>query len=337
MITPKFFEIESQGVKTPTLLRQFHIVFPGLTQGGADASSVVALAMHNHHPFLLRAALAVAASHLRYHASEKSTYRMSENWQQMQAITGFNEALAQTSLHQSLADALVLTSVLMNVLTFSCIEYPTDITKSWLFTTNSQLSWFSVNLGLKALIHRTVAYQSNSVLQWLYSASDDNHGTFYGDSEPLDIVPQHWKEVLGLDGTATSDALYEPARFLAAIRAIEPTPESLPLYLNFMGAIDVDFQFRGLLFRRDMRAVWLLGYWMGLLCRLDCWWTRGRATLEWDATCVWMELQVQQLEGDARDRWMGMMEELRTANVWMHPTWNQNILDETSVLNNILH
>ncbi|CEJ88298.1 hypothetical protein VHEMI04677 [[Torrubiella] hemipterigena] len=307
----------SPGIETHVLIRQFHIVFPQLTRGTANTSSVLAFALQDHHTFLLRAALAVSASHLRYHSMSKNKYRASENWQQMQAITGFNTALTTAKLNQSLADALVLTSVLINVLTFSCVEDYNNIRSSWLFAGNAQLSWFSVNLGLKALIQRTTEYQQHSILEWMYTSSDDESCTFYGTNEHLDIIPDHWKEFLGLEYSSRSAILSEPARFLAAIRTIEPTPESHPLYLNFMGSIDTNFQFRNLLLRRDSRAVWLLGYWMGLLCRLDCWWTEGRARLEWQATCVWMQLQLTSLDQSCdRPLCSRMMDELHAANVW---------------------
>lgn len=307
----------SPGIETHVLIRQFHIVFPQLTRGTANASSVLAFALQDQHTFLLRAALAVSASHLRHHSMNKHSYRASENWQQMQAITGFNTALTKAKLNQSLADALVLTSVLINVLTFSCVEDYNNLHLSWLFAGNVHLSWFSVNLGLKALIQRTTEYQQHSILQWMYTSSDDESCTFYGTNGHVDIIPRHWKQFLGLECPTRSAILSEPARFLAAIRTIEPTSESLPLYLNFMGSIDTNFEFRNLLLRRDLRAVWLLGYWMGLLCRLDCWWTEGRARLEWRATCVWMQLQLKTLDESCdRHLWSRMMDELHVANIW---------------------
>lgn len=84
-----------------------------------------------------------------------------------------------------------------------------------------------------------------------------------------------------------------------------------------MGALDVDFKFRDMLLQHDERAICLLGYWMGLLCRFDYWWLRARAKLEWRATCIWMEQQtVLATPGGKQDARAKVMRDLVAANVW---------------------
>lgn len=301
------------------LIHHFQYIFPELTQHKATAAPVLTLGLQKY-PFLLDAALAVAASHSRHQVIQKERYKIAECQQQLQTIPGFNEAMKQ-SLNQELADALVLTSVFLGMLTFSCVDVAADVRDSWLFSNDPQaLGWFSLNLGLKVLIERTASYQTNSILDWMYTGSDNDAGTFYGNHSTAvnSNIPQHWREFLRLHSPEAMEVFGEPARFLAEIKELQPTPQFAPMYANFVGALDVEFRFRSLLLQRDERAIWLLGYWMGLLCRLDCWWMRGRAQLEWQATCMWMEERVWKFDCDFKSRELHrkIRDELHQANTY---------------------
>jgi hypothetical protein len=297
------------GNSNAALISHLVDILPDMMPANADVSSILSLGVD--YQFLLHAALALSASHLHCHIAHREESRVATLYQQSLAIPSFNKAMQQ-ALDQQLADALVLTRVLLNVLSFAAVE-GNEPAHSWLFFDHPQrLSWFSVSLGLKALIQRTASFQTGSALQWLYAAVDDKKDVFYGEEKPPDRIPEHWKEFLELESDADA-VLFEPARFLAEVKDLEPTRRSFFLYQNFMGAIDDDSRFRDLLLRGDARVIWLLGYWMGLLCRFDHWWVRSRARLEWEATCTWMR-QASNLDRIVVLK--RMIEDLELANVW---------------------
>lgn len=188
------------GISKAALIHHFTCIFPELTSGNVEVAPILALGLYQHQ-FLLDAALAVSASHLRCHVVSKQQCRVAEHFQQSRAIPNFHRAL-QRRLDQPLADALVLTSILMNVLSFSCVDDDAGPSQSWLFGSDAQrLGWFSVNLGLKALIQRTGSYQHESILCLLYNAADDDRHTFYGAEKSMDRIPEHWSEFLQLDSS----------------------------------------------------------------------------------------------------------------------------------------
>lgn len=105
---------------------------------------------------------------------------------------------------------------------------------------------------------------------------------------------------------------------LAEIRLLEPRGEHFFLYINFIGALDLEFKFRGLLEHNNVRAIWLLGYWMGLMCRYDYWWIRVRASSEWKATCIWLNrLKFRETNRDGQ-MWTKLMYDLETAHKWQN-------------------
>jgi hypothetical protein len=305
------------GIQGTFLKRHFQHIFPELQiLGNTDVTQILYLGMS--HPFLLDAVLAVSASHLRCHAMNKQSSRSAEQFYQPLAARRFQELLSQT-MDQQTADAALLTCMFLGVLAFSFLEDDNPMS-SWMFRNDPErLNWLSLNLGLKPLLIATEAYRQNSILQWTYNASDDDQRTFYGEHRSLHRVPEHWVQFLGLGlDPSTGNILREPARMLAEIRLFEPRGEHFFLYINFIGALDLEFQFRGLLEHNDVRAIWLLGYWMGLMCRYDYWWMRVRASSEWRATCIWLNRLKFRETGREGQMWTKLMYDLGTAPKWQY-------------------
>ncbi|KAK5989424.1 Zn(2)-C6 fungal-type transcription factor afumD [Cladobotryum mycophilum] len=281
------------GTPRLALLHHFQNLFTEITVlGSTDFSEIVSLGLSR--PYLLSAIFAVSASHLRHNTPNPSPpYHIAEHFQQSLAIRNFQTALAQP-LDQQAADALLLTSMLLNLLSFSMLmdEDPGD---SWVFSRGEgRLNWFALNLGLKPLLYATEEYRENTILQWMYESSDDDQQTFHGESHDLTGVPSLWLKFCNLDAsTPTEHVFFEPLRILAVLRNLPPINDTFFLYLGFFGTLDVEF--RRLLEGNDERAMWILGYWFGLLCRFEgIWWMRARARRDYRAICLWL-----------RQRWGG--------------------------------
>ncbi|KAL2131748.1 hypothetical protein VTI74DRAFT_4648 [Chaetomium olivicolor] len=325
-------DLTSYGMPRIALIHHFQNALPQIhLLGSTSASSILALGIAR--PFLLDALLAVSASHLRhhyYHTSEKirQETRVAEHFQQALAVRGFRNALTYLTLDQQTADAFVLTCMLLNLLTFTFNDDEDDPENSWIFRPGDpqRLNWFSLQLGLKPLLVATEKFRTDSILAWLYKAPNDDENR--GICSSLNRLPAHWMAFLGLDaqnypstdGIDNNNILCEPARMLAEILDVEPCAESFFLYVSFVGALDMEFVFRDMLEAEDERAVWLFGYWLGLMCRFGWWWIHMRVNREWRAICLWLNRRgVKDRSGEDGRIWRLLMQELEEATSWPRP------------------
>jgi hypothetical protein len=299
------------------LLQHFNNVFTELSIFGAPESSPV-IALGLSRPYLLDAVLAVSASHLRIHTCAPSTHRVAEHFQQSLALRNFQSALAEPLDAQG-ADALLLTGMLLNLLIFSITE-DDEPASSWVFSKRpGRLNWLSLLLGYKPLLLATSPFHANTtLLRWMFEASDDEHRTFNGGPWSLEDVPSHWLELCGLNvkTSAEEHILYEPVRILAELRKYEPREGSFFIYQSFVGKLDG--RFRDLLEASDYRAMWLLGYWMGLLRRFDIWWMRQLVSRDHRAVLSWLNQQgLKERGGREGQMWAELLLDLELAPVWL--------------------
>jgi hypothetical protein len=280
--------------------------------GGDRPHGIISLGLAR--PYLLEVILAISACHMRHHTLSSTTYRVAEHFRQAQALQGFQSALSRPFDQQG-ADALLLTAMLLNFLSFSLPGEAddADICTSWVFRTNGdQLGWMALNMGFKPLILATAAFRQDSILKWMYEGSDDESHRFSSPG-PLVNVPSSWKTFFGLDGDhADPDSIfYEPVRILAIARSLRPAPEEFLRYVSFFGKLDVEF--RALVEAQDERAIWLLGYWFGLMSRYDLWWMRVRARRDHKAAVQWFKMRGEAKSDCDVDIWCQLIHDLERA------------------------
>lgn len=304
------------GTPRIVLMHHFQHLFPELLMlDGAQVNPILSLGLCR--PFLLDSILAVSASHLRVQSATKSSHRIAEHFQQALALKNFQGALTGP-LDQQTADALILTAMFLNLLSFSSIE-DESIEGSWAYSDHhDRLGWLSLSLGIKPLIYATETFRPDSILSWMFDSSDDEAKTFHGAWESMNLegVPQHWLELVGLNPESTPDAKYfQTVRILSETTRLEPKPEYFFLYANMIGTLDVDFRFE--LERRDEAAMWLMGYWLGLLCRYDFWWCRKRVSRDYRGVCKKLqEMGVRNRPGADGVMWKKLMDDLETSPYW---------------------
>ncbi|KAI9155471.1 hypothetical protein HJFPF1_08055 [Paramyrothecium foliicola] len=243
------------------------------------------------HSHVLDVVLALSACHLRHHVVSSSANRIAEHYYQGQAIHGFQSALGQ-ALNQQSADALLLTAMMLNLLSFPLTGIGEDAEPeaSWVFRTDDQrCSWMSLNMGLKSLLTATRAFRQDSLMRWVYEASDDEANNSSVSELLLGDVPASWRTFFNFesDQASKNNLFYEPVRILALLRRLPPSPDACLLYVSFFGKLDAAFrkQVEG----QDPRAIWLLGFWFGLLRRYDFWWMRDRVKRDHQAVILWFK------------------------------------------------
>ena len=266
------------------------------------------------HPHLLTSMLAVSASHLAYHATDPSCHRAAERALLSASLESFRPALAQPLTAQR-ADALVMTSMMLNNLAFSGLE-TLDPLESWVFDgREDRFNWLALQMGIKPLLMATAPFHHESLLRPMHEASDVEDKTFSNVGGSLGRVPSHWVQLaLGMDLQTTPadsdlDETYpfrEAMRLLAEICLLPPSPGNLFLFVRLFGALDP--RFVRLLRDGDEGAHWLLGYWLGLMSRLNMWWCIRRARREWTAIREYLVRRgVAQRNGVEGEMWRKLM------------------------------
>jgi hypothetical protein len=80
----------------------------------------------------------------------------------------------------------------------------------------------------------------------------------------------------------------------------------------------VHARLRGQLYEGDEKALWLFGYWLGIMCRYEgTWWCAGRMRRDYERVLGWLrELKLGERDGVEGESWREMMGELEMAHVW---------------------
>jgi hypothetical protein len=297
-------------------MHHFRHLFPELQMvDSAQVNSILALGLSR--PYLLDAILAVSASHLRFQSSSKSSHRVAEHFQQALAITNFQGALGEP-LDQQTADALLLTAMFLNLLSFSVVEEE-DIGSSWVYNRGPEsLGWLSLSLGIKPLIYATETFRENTILSWMFDSPYDGSQPFHDSKDLIHLhdVPSHWLDLVGLTRESNAEAnLFHAVRILKETDKLEPKSHNFFPYVNFIGSLDAEF--REDLERQDETAMWLMGYWLGLLCRYDFWWLRKRVRRDYRAVCLKLQAKgVRDRPGEEGVMWRKLMDDLDMAPDW---------------------
>ena len=284
------------------------------------------LSLGVRRPYLLDAVMAVSACHLRSHTADAS-HRVAEHAQKAAALETFQKALSGP-LDTQTADALILTAMFMNLLSFATSpEDDGTVGSSWVYSTRpDRLGWFSLALGMKPLLMATTPFREGSILDWMLEETDPLWSVFNGDCDrSLDKVPDHWLWLGGVRRDATppdedDDGYFETLRILAETNVLEPRPEYFFYYVNVVRTLNVAF--RAELEARRPRAVWIIGYWIGLMCRYDFWWMRTTARRDHRAACTWLQsLHLQRRPDGAM--WAKLLDDLMDV-----PKWTDAIVTE---------
>ena len=105
---------------------------------------------------------------------------------------------------------------------------------------------------------------------------------------------------------------------LAKLRDLEPVHSNVFQNLKFLGKVQEEF--RALLYQRDQRALWLFGYWFGLMCRFEgVWWCNKRVKRDYRAIRMWLQqLHLTERPGIRGEIWREMMKEFDWAPSLVH-------------------
>ena len=275
--------------------------------------------------------LAITACHLRHMSPALLQHRIAEHHFQSLAIQDFQTVLEtpRKSLGQQGVNALLLSALLLNMVAFTLPHQDSgdedDPKSSWVFSSREdRLGWLALQAGLRPLSISLSAYTDKAV------AFLDP--IMFGQGRPgwreihryksLEIVPETWIRAFKLNRDSSvygsnvtkQNGIFGPALIvLAVLRGIHP-PQSMILF-NWVFLLKIHGELRTLLYNKDERAMWLVGYWLGLMCRYEgIWWCERRVRRDYEAVRMWLhDLHLGELIGIDGLYWKDMMQELDNA------------------------
>jgi hypothetical protein len=269
--------------------------------------------------FLVSTMLAVSASHLGHYTANPAAHHIAELGQQSSAISALKPVLG-LPLHKERADALLCAAVMLNAVSFAFVENLAPST-SWVFSDSTdRLGWLDLQMQFKKLEDATAQFRDNSFLQDMIDAThaQDDNSDDDGEDATLKNVPEAWKMLIGDKDAPNHNIYYELVRAIADLRILEPTCLNSLGYLGFVGKLEEDF--RDLLFEKDHRALWIFGYWLGLMGRLGIWWCNRRVERDRAAVQVFLEQKgLRELPGKEGAMWKALITDLGTVSEWPSP------------------
>lgn len=230
-----------------------------------------------------------------------------------------------------------------------------DPAKSWVFSTRpARLDWLAVQLGLRELVIASLPYREHA-RSWDHlnhegapdqlAAAEARDAVLPAEGPELDSrVPDTWLEVFGIgrkpprgarkrclldpldkrkklgDDEEVRDRLFrEPLFLLAETRDFEPTLANVFHYFQFLGKLEPEF--KTLLYDRDPRAMWAMGYYLGLICRFKyIWWVTRRARRDFAAIVIWLRASgLTERAGREGLLWGEMLADLEESARWVPP------------------
>lgn len=272
-------------------------------------------------PTLYSAVLAIAACHLRSTSSAAVQHRIAEYSHVSLAIRRYQKVLAvpRSTLSHAEVDVLLFSAILLNILAFTQLPASEDFSHSitsWLYNSNAGLQgWLAMQIGLIPLLISATSQlnETRSRLGQTIFGSDSRNWPTPDFDLDLSEVPNAWIEVFNLTDPRCLVAFGQPIAILRELRLVEPRGVNLCKNLLFVWKMSIEF--RGLLCKRDIRAVWLFGYWFGLLCRYQgAWWSEKCSRENYVAICIYLDqLHLAEQPGVGGFMWEKMMMELKLA------------------------
>lgn len=198
---------------------------------------------------------------------------------------------------------------------------------------SDQLGWLALQAGVRPLM-RSMGLYFEEAMNYLKPIFLNYAETPWDPaSEGMDIIPEIWVRFFELDDAADTSGettrsmdnktpghsppirrtIRSLVKVVASLRHVEPTPPNAFLYITFLAKTQREF--RRLLLDGNEKALWLYGYWFGLLCRFEgVWWCRQRAWRDYTAILSWLQhLSLASIPGPEGEMWIEMMTELELA------------------------
>lgn len=242
-----------------------------------------------HLDFLKHTICSLAASHkvsLLGCEDRTSTYHLGKS------LLAFRQRLS-APITATQVDAVLTSCVLLNMIAFSNGHItPQD---SWLFADTADLQWLTMQAGIRSIMPNVRHLLGES--SWATVYAKDAHEfrgvfrvSFDDDILGLQDVPENLKTFFFLepDSSSIDNAYYTTLHALVPLLTLDPGGKSLTQLMTVVHRFTP--RFYQLLRMKDVRALLLLAYWLGLMCEVHLWWASNRARSECFACCRYLDM-----------------------------------------------
>jgi hypothetical protein len=240
------------------------------------------------------------------------------------AISSLRSALALPLQNKDRANALLYTAVMLNAINFASVENPKNPAASWVFSSSAdRLGWLDLQLRFKKLEEATSQFRESDLRDPCLAINREADGPKDANSPveedaDLEDIPESWRMLLGHKTDPKYRLFREPVKMLSKLRLLEPDCKASFVYFGIVGKLDQGF--RDLLFDKEPRALWIFGYWLGLIGRFNIWWCSRRVERDWAAVRRFLEnQQLEKLPGDEGKMWRALNVDLGNASEWPSP------------------
>jgi hypothetical protein len=233
--------------------------------------------------------------------STKTSRAALEHWNTAAKL--FNEVLSQP-IPPAYRDAIWATGMFLGAASFWSIG-STNVYDVWPLKSEEpgDLAWLRIGEGKKHLWRLAQPLRSDSIFcgtmkdnsclsvpEWATLVAPDEPGLrlFFRVMELLDLTA-----ATGADNSV----YYHPVLALSKCPNVKLTQDNALKFLYIMAVITPEFL--GLLEVKDMKAIFIMGWWYILLTTGDLWWMSRRARIEGPAIRIW--LRRQQSGGELAD------------------------------------
>ena len=261
------------------------------TLGSSSVQEVITgcLAAALECDFLKHAIFALAALHSMFLLER---HDLSMNHHLDRALHTFRQRLS-FPVTATQVDAVLTCCVLLNTIAFcNGCHRPQD---SWLFTDSVDPQWLTVHIGLRSILSnvRHILKESSWAIMYTKDVNfggDKTRVSFDDDYLGSEATPEVLKTLFGIrhDSSSCNNAYYSTLRSLVSLLADYPEGTSLTLLMAVVHRFKPVFY--QLILSRDLRALLLLSYWLGLMCNVHLWWVSSRARSECFACCKYLDV-----------------------------------------------
>lgn len=239
----------------------------------------------------MHAILSLTLMHDR-HLSATPTANLSTteafHWYQGTAL--FNAKLSSGPFQGSERDAVFATAACLGVIAFYYIEAKTP-DEAWPLKPPSSLdlNWLVLSDGKRELARVAQPTGEKSAFQTLMPFENTKPRSASATVPGLEALPPEFIQLCGLDATSTSDN--NPYHAVASDLAKSlHSGCQLTTILSFLSFImSMPPEYKSLLKQKDPCALLLLAYWFAKMCQYRHWWILGRAALEGQAICIYLQ------------------------------------------------
>ncbi|KAI5456378.1 hypothetical protein BGZ63DRAFT_429037 [Mariannaea sp. PMI_226] len=274
--------------------------------------------------------LAITACHLRHLSPGVVHHRVAECFQQSLALREYQSILdnRQQVMAQSDVNVFLLSAVLLNILALALPESDdAEPSRSWVLSPNEdRLGWLALQAGLRPLMSSLAVEEENlvrllSFLSRIFLGGEKDVWARVQQILDPQAVPERWNLIFGLNKSSgqegeevNRDEVFRvPVMVLTRLRDLEPV--RLNALKNFAFLAKMKSSFRELLYNKDERALWIFGYWLGVMQRFQgLWWCEKRVKRDYEAILSWLKhLRLDERPGTEGQLWAEMMAEIELA------------------------